>query len=53
MEEMMPRAEIEMFRASIAKALKRADPEYGFEIMGSYRRGEMLSSDMDVVVWHP
>lgn len=49
----MPRAEIEESRKIITKALKKADPEYGFEIMGSYRRGEMLSSDMDVVIWHP
>jgi DNA polymerase/3'-5' exonuclease PolX len=24
----------------------------GFEIMGSYRRGEKMSSDIDLVAWH-
>lgn len=49
----MPRAEIEKFQKLISKALKKADKEYGFEIMGSFRRGEALSSDIDMVVWHP
>ena len=53
MEAMMPREEIGQFHSQISQALKTADTEYGFEIMGSYRRGEMLSSDIDVVVWHP
>ena len=50
---MMPRTEIEKFQKLISKALKKADKEYGFEIMGSFRRGEALSSDIDMVVWHP
>jgi DNA polymerase beta len=53
MEQMMPRAEIEKFQTVIGTALEKADKAYGFEIMGSYRRGEMLSSDIDVVIWHP
>lgn len=24
-----------------------------FEILGSFRRGEALSSDIDMVIWHP
>jgi DNA polymerase beta len=50
---MMPRSEIVQFQSVIAQALEKADKAYGFEIMGSFRRGEMLSSDMDVVIFHP
>ena len=49
----MPRAEVEQFQAVIRDALHKADPEFKFEIMGSFRRGEKISSDVDMVVWHP
>jgi DNA polymerase/3'-5' exonuclease PolX len=68
-EEFMPRSEIDKYKAVIAKALKKADPECAylrlnllhpvdekvdeFEIMGSYRRGAKLSSDIDLVITHP
>ena len=64
---MIPRREVEHFRTLIEKALKEADPDcelaprlglrtdrtVSFEIMGSFRRGEEVSSDIDMVVWHP
>jgi hypothetical protein len=53
MEVMIPRAEVELFHTAIQSALAKADPEFGFEIMGSFRRGETISSDVDMVVWHP
>jgi hypothetical protein len=33
-------------------ALRRADDPVQFEFMGAYRRGEPVSSDIDMVVWH-
>ncbi|ORY23556.1 hypothetical protein BCR39DRAFT_561926 [Naematelia encephala] len=53
MELMVPRNEIEQLRTLIDSAFKKADPQLSFEIVGSFRRGEALSSDIDVVVWHP
>lgn len=66
---MIPRKEVEEFKDLFEKAFKAADPEStpfsfsyhttlclyiaSFEIMGSFRRGEEVSSDIDVVVWHP
>ena len=67
MEMMMPRAEVEEFEKIFKEALLKLDPSseqgsrewmsradslVGFEIMGSYRRGEVVSSDVDMVVWH-
>lgn len=68
MDVMIPRAEVEQFDRIIKDALRREDPKceiwlryyyarpdtvvVDFAIMGSYRRGESLSSDIDVVVWH-
>ncbi|OWZ36339.1 DNA polymerase beta subunit [Cryptococcus neoformans AD2-60a] len=52
MDVMIPRAEVEQFDRIIKDALRREDPKLDFAIMGSYRRGESLSSDIDVVVWH-
>lgn len=68
MDVMIPRAEVEQFDRIIKDALRREDPKreiwlryyyarpdtvvVDFATMGSYRRGESLSSDIDVVVWH-
>lgn len=68
MEAMIPRDEITTFKRLIENALANEDPErecersvlkftelpmsVRFEIMGSYRRGELMSSDIDLVVWH-
>ncbi|KAK4686411.1 hypothetical protein P7C73_g3709, partial [Tremellales sp. Uapishka_1] len=35
-----------------AVSLKPHAPPVGFQIMGSYRRGEAMSSDIDLIVWH-
>lgn len=65
---MIPRDEITTFKRLIENALANEDHErecersmlkfteltmsVRFEIMGSYRRGESMSSDIDLVVWH-
>ncbi|WVQ82605.1 hypothetical protein IAT38_004735 [Cryptococcus sp. DSM 104549] len=53
MEIMIPRSEVDELNVRIKKALAKADPMFDFAIMGSYRRGEAVSSDVDVVIWHP
>nr|XP_018266221.1 uncharacterized protein I303_00194 [Kwoniella dejecticola CBS 10117]OBR88379.1 hypothetical protein I303_00194 [Kwoniella dejecticola CBS 10117] len=52
MDLMIPRSEVGEFEKLIKGALAKVDPTLGFEIMGSYRRGEFVSSDIDMVVWH-
>ncbi|RXK34869.1 hypothetical protein M231_07887 [Tremella mesenterica] len=52
MEIMIPRQEVDKFDMLIKDALNKADPTIKYEIMGSYRRGEETSSDIDMVVWH-
>ncbi|WWC85402.1 uncharacterized protein L201_000265 [Kwoniella dendrophila CBS 6074] len=52
MDLMIPRSEVAEFETLITKALHKVDPTLGFAIMGSYRRGEYVSSDIDMVVWH-
>lgn len=37
----------------VFRAVKSADSENECEIVGSYRRGEPWSSDVDLVVRHP
>ena len=52
LQTMIPRAEIDTFKDLFSKALE-IDPEIKFEICGSYRRGNALCSDIDIVAWHP
>ncbi|WRT63278.1 uncharacterized protein IL334_000181 [Kwoniella shivajii] len=52
MDLMIPRSEVEEFERLIRDALRKVDLTLGFAIMGSYRRGEYVSSDIDMVVWH-
>ncbi|KAK8844691.1 hypothetical protein IAR55_006540 [Kwoniella newhampshirensis] len=52
MDLMVPRTEVDEFNKLIREALDKVDPSLGFTIMGSYRRGEVVSSDIDMVVWH-
>jgi DNA polymerase beta len=49
---MIPRSEIDTFRELFSEALKIV-PEIKFEICGSYRRGNALCSDIDIIAWHP
>ncbi|WOO84662.1 DNA polymerase beta [Vanrija pseudolonga] len=52
LEKPIPRQEIVEFEQRLGGALAHADKGLSFEIMGSYRRGEVVSSDIDVVIWH-
>ncbi|WVQ94237.1 hypothetical protein IAU59_001315 [Kwoniella sp. CBS 9459] len=52
MDLMIPRSEVAEFEELIRASLSKVDPTLGFAIMGSYRRGEFVSSDIDMVVWH-
>ncbi len=45
-ERLIPRAEMEKLEAELMGAVAKADPEFEGEILGSYRRGVPLSSDM-------
>ncbi|KAH8089082.1 hypothetical protein HD553DRAFT_333676 [Filobasidium floriforme] len=51
MQSLIPREEIDEFKQLFSEALK-IDPEIKFEICGSYRRGNALCSDIDIVAWH-
>ncbi|KAK1921334.1 hypothetical protein DB88DRAFT_542876 [Papiliotrema laurentii] len=53
LEKFIPREETAWIADDIGRALRKADQQFGFEIMGSYRRGERLSQDIDVVIYHP
>ncbi|KAJ9092426.1 hypothetical protein QFC21_006808 [Naganishia friedmannii] len=52
MEKLIPREEINIFSSIVRETLHKADPEIQFELMGMYRRGERISLDLDIVVWH-
>ncbi|KAJ9127347.1 hypothetical protein QFC24_000754 [Naganishia onofrii] len=52
MEKPIPKEEMDIFKTLIAEALHKADPKIQFELMGMYRRGERLSLDIDIAVWH-
>ncbi|OXG19914.1 hypothetical protein C361_03975 [Cryptococcus neoformans Tu259-1] len=52
MSTMIPRSEVEEFDKLIKQALHLADPKISYQILGSYRRGESISAEIDVVVWH-
>ncbi|ODO03121.1 hypothetical protein I350_05966 [Cryptococcus amylolentus CBS 6273] len=52
MEQAIPRTEVQEFDVLLKDAFHKADPNLKYTIMGSYRRGENVSQDVDVVVWH-
>ncbi|KAK9895679.1 Nucleotidyltransferase [Cystobasidium minutum MCA 4210] len=52
-EALIPRSEVDAIAKEIFRAIKQADAEHDAEIVGSYRRGEPWSSDVDLVVRHP
>lgn len=45
--------EIEAFEPKLLAAVQDADPQIKVEILGSYRRGNKFSSDVDIVATHP
>lgn len=46
-------SEVDAIAKEVFRAVKLADSENECEIVGSYRRGEPWSSDVDLVVRHP
>ena len=50
MEMLIPRKEMDQWKDKLMKSLAKLDPDYEGEILGSYRRGEPWSSDIDLVI---
>jgi len=48
----IPRAEITDFDKELQKIVKSIDPDLSAQIMGSYRRGNLTSGDIDVLISH-
>ncbi|GAA5924967.1 uncharacterized protein JCM15063_005779 [Sporobolomyces koalae] len=51
-DRLIPRQEMEKLKEALEDSLKRLDPEFECEILGSYRRGVGFSSDIDLAVRH-
>ncbi len=49
----IPREEIDKIKKVIEKSLKKIDKKLIFEICGSYRRGELNSGDIDIIITNP
>ncbi|GAA5829038.1 hypothetical protein JCM11251_004104 [Rhodosporidiobolus azoricus] len=52
-QRLIPREEMEKLKVVLEKALKKIDPAFECEILGSYRRGVPFSSDVDLAIRHP
>lgn len=53
LQEKLPRKEIQKFEKDLKKIVKSVDKKLDFEIMGSYRRGNLKSGDIDLLLYHP
>ncbi|GAA5901955.1 GTPase-activating protein CIN2 [Sporobolomyces salmoneus] len=51
-DRLIPREEMEKLKSALETALKKVDPKFECEILGSYRRGVGFSSDIDLAVRH-
>ncbi|CBQ70673.1 probable DNA polymerase X-putative [Sporisorium reilianum SRZ2] len=52
-ECLIPRAESERWREVMLDVFRTVDAELGAELLGSFRRGDHYSSDLDFVLFHP
>lgn len=52
-ECLIPRSESEQWREILLDIFRTVDPRLGSELLGSFRRGDHYSSDLDFVVFHP
>ena len=52
-ECLIPRSESEQWREILLDVFRSVDPQLGAELLGSFRRGDYFSSDLDWVLYHP
>uniref|UniRef100_V5ET23 DNA polymerase n=2 Tax=Kalmanozyma brasiliensis (strain GHG001) TaxID=1365824 RepID=V5ET23_KALBG len=52
-ECLIPRSESEQWREILLDVFHTVDPQLGAELLGSFRRGDHYSSDLDFVLFHP
>ncbi|SPO21619.1 related to DNA polymerase X - putative [Ustilago trichophora] len=52
-ECLIPRSESEQWREILLEVFAAVDPRLGAELLGSFRRGDYFSSDLDWVLFHP
>ncbi|PWZ03265.1 Nucleotidyltransferase [Testicularia cyperi] len=52
-ESLIPRSESERWYSELLDVFKSVDPSIGAELLGSFRRGDYFSSDLDWVLYHP
>lgn len=52
-ECLIPRSESEQWRDILLDVFRTVDPQLGAELLGSFRRGDYFSSDLDWVLYHP
>lgn len=50
---LIPRSESEQWRDVLLDLFRSIDPKLGAELLGSFRRGDYFSSDLDWVLYHP
>ncbi|KAJ9477471.1 POLXc domain-containing protein [Pseudozyma hubeiensis] len=52
-ECLIPRSESEHWRDVLYDVIRSVDAKLGIELLGSFRRGDHYSSDLDFVLFHP
>lgn len=53
LEKKVPRSEIQKIEKYLKKKTKEIDPKLEVIMCGSYRRGQLISGDVDVMIYHP
>lgn len=53
LERNIPRSEIKLIEKYLDKRAKEIDPKLNILLCGSYRRGRLVSGDVDVMIYHP